>query len=152
MELKYNLDSDQRWLTCQKAKVLSLLDKSVAIQGYADVLRIVSLQNKNSTAFSLAALLSLMRSAPKEGLWGLSHDLPQQHKYTTNTKMLFIDAFHRTSFILVPYIVCWRAGSEVKWRPSSVKYWLMLVRGMARGHDMVHHVYIGSQQNNNFDL
>lgn len=42
-----------------------------------------------------AALLSLMLWAPKKVLWCLADDLPQEHKYTTNAEMLFIDTFDR---------------------------------------------------------
>lgn len=70
---------------CQEVVLLSLLDKSVADQGCADMLRDMSLQYENSSAFPpVEALLSWMCSAPKKGLgeW-VSHDLWELQMHNT---------------------------------------------------------------------
>lgn len=87
-ELKHEII--RRSLTCQKVTFfLSLLDKSAAGQGRADVPRDGGLRCESSSAFPRCVL---------EVLWCecLADDLPQEHDYATNTEKVFIDTFDRS--------------------------------------------------------
>lgn len=148
VELKYDLI---RWsLTCEKVPFLSLLDKSAADQGRAGVLRDAGLRCDSSRTFPRWQLFSPRRVWLQKRSCDATASRMTSRRNTATQQILkscFLMRLTEALFIVVPYIVGWRAGTMTWWPSSSgVTAWCW------RGQGQVHHVHSGPSHNKNFDL